>query len=132
MNALRRPGMALAAGLMLIAVGQAEARVVGYSGDCTGSVPLGNWTIVITINDNTGQVTRREGTNCAGTHWVDHCSVSPGTFGSSSGYYIQDASANHQWWVRFNADASGNITKMWGRDANGTNWIASIGEGGLE
>lgn len=132
MSSIRRSGMAVLAGIMLLAAGQAEARVVSYSGDCYGSLIPGNWTVVITIDDNTGQVTRREGTNCNGTHWVDHCTVSPGTFGASSGYYIQDASANPQWWVRFNADASGNITKMWGKDANGTNWVASTGEGGLE
>lgn len=122
-----RLGMALMIGVMFLAASQASARVVNYEGPC---VLGGNWTMVITIDDNTGKVTRREGINCNSTHWVDHCNIIVGTRGPVSEYYIQEVSVTPRWWIRFNTDQAGNITEMWGKDADNNNWVASVGAGG--
>ncbi len=119
--------MMMMMGIMFFTANQASARIVTYDGPC---VLGGNWSMVITINDNTGEVTRREGTNCNGEIWVDHCMVSIGSnLGSTSEYYIQDVSITPHWWIRFNTDHAGNITSMWGKDADGNHWIASVGTG---
>lgn len=122
-----RLGMALVAGMVFFAAGQADARLVNYEGECKPDG--GNWTVVITINDATGKVTRREGINCSGVHWVDHCTVVTGGLGATSDYYIVDIAANPCWWVRINMDQSGNITGMWGQDADGVKWVADTGNG---
>lgn len=120
--------MALTIGTLLFAASQASARVVHYEGPC---ILGGNWSIVMTIDDNTGEVTRTEGTNCNGDHWIDHCTVTMGSnLGSASEYYIQDVSITPRWWIRFNTDQAGNITSMWGKYADGNYWIHTAGVSG--
>lgn len=78
----------------------------------------------------TGTVTRREGINCEGTHWVDKCPTSSGALGPISNYHIQDTSPMPLWWIRFNTDEAGNITEMWGKDTEGNHWIAIMSADG--
>jgi hypothetical protein len=121
--------VAVLAGILL-ATSAATARVVTYEGACTGGL-AGNWRIVIVIDDNTGEVSRREGTNCNGTHWVGNCNVSIGNLGTTSGYYEERVETS-MWWVRCNVNASGIITDMWGKRSDGTFWVMSDNDTALK
>jgi|GEM_PF-3115291 len=91
-----------------------------YSGPCPAGNPIGNWTVVITFNDE-GQITRREGITCDGVHWVDHC-PRVGIAGDPSQPSTYYSGLESGAWVRSNIDESGRITDMWGRDAKGNYW----------
>ncbi len=99
-----------------------RARVVYDTGPCPGG---GTWIIVTTIDDRSGRVTSMRGTNCEGTIWKDHCPI-----------MILPRDPNHRGafehtgqsgdWIRFNVDDNGNITGMWGRDADGIFWEKTV------
>jgi hypothetical protein len=97
----------------------ASARVLMYSWPCPGTSG-GNWAVIITVDDKTGAVTRREGTDCNNEHWIGHCDIVPlmGDPGAGSDYY----ETGMNWWVRCNIDASGRTTAIWGKDASGVYW----------
>lgn len=100
------------------------ARLKAYSGKCAGAGnAVGNWTVVLTFND-AGQVTRREGIRCDGTHWVDVCPKVGLTADPEkpSTYYTEIEEGG---WVRFNTNSTGLVTEMWGRDAHGAYWEAT-------
>lgn len=61
----------MAAASFLLAFSGAEARIITHTGKCAGGT--GEWIIIVTIDDSTGRVTRLEGENCYGEHWVGHC-----------------------------------------------------------
>lgn len=127
MSFVSRLWVLLLAGIMFLAADGVLARVAHYEGDC---VPGGgNWSMAVTIDDNTGKVTRREGIDCYGNKWVDHCTVVTGGLGATSDYYIVDTAPLPRWWVRLNVSASGVITGMWGQDADGVKWVAETGNG---
>ena len=67
----------------LIAAIPTSARVLIYTGECAGMFNS-NWGVIITVDDETGAVTRREGADCDGRHWVGSCDIVrlPGTRGS--------------------------------------------------
>lgn len=97
-----------------------------YTGNCTGG---GQWVTCITYDTGSGAVVTREGTMCGGTHWIDHCSfhyvdVNPGT---TSDHFINLGTA----WIRFNTDATGAITAMWGKNVAGQYWVADSSENNL-
>ncbi|MDB5035833.1 MAG: hypothetical protein JWQ98_3074 [Chlorobi bacterium] len=108
---------------LLLPLSALAVTAEGYSGPCVGG---GNWLIVISY-DGDGNVIRREGSSCGGTHWTDCCGC-PGykisltrALGSSS--TCIESGAN--WWVRFNVNSYGQITDMWGVTAYGEYWGAS-------
>ncbi len=96
-----------------------------YSGDCEKGNPVGNWTVVITFNDD-GQPTRAEGIGCDGIHWVNECPRVGilGDPGRPSTHYTELANSA---WIQLNINAIGRITDMWGRDANGQYWQSTSG-----
>jgi hypothetical protein len=102
-----------------IAAVPATARVLVYTGPCAGTLGE-NWAVVITVDDNTGAVTRREGVGCNGEHWIGQCDILPlpRDPGKGSGYY----ESGMNWWVRCDIDASGRMIAMWGKDVSGTYW----------
>lgn len=106
----------------------AVARTVAYSGACANG---GNWLVVITI-DGDGHVSGREGVDCFGNHWVDHCGVHPAApagLPTTSEYFLTNDTGNG--WVRCNVNASGDITRMWGQTASGEYWEADERQGNL-
>ncbi len=70
MRGVMRMVLLIAAAGILLAFSGAQARIVTHTGKCAGG---GEWIIVVTIDDSTGRVTRLEGENCYGEHWVGHC-----------------------------------------------------------
>jgi hypothetical protein len=114
--------LSAAIAVLTVLATSATARTVAYSGPCEGG---GNWLVVLTIGDNTGRVTGREGVNCLGQHWRDECKthlVSPvGLPTFSDHLYLSETSSA---WVRWNRDAAGHIIRMWGMTAAGSYWEA--------
>lgn len=96
-----RAGLLLTMAVIFAGTTDAEARVVNYSGDCSSG---GSWTMSITIDDNTGKVIRREGTNCNGEHWVDHCGAKTDTLSTTDDRAIQDAMTTPPWLIRLHTD----------------------------
>jgi hypothetical protein len=108
---------------LLLPLSAMAAMTVSYSGPCVGG---GNWLMAITY-DSDGNVTRREGVACGGSHWIDCCGC-PGDKISLSGtpnYTSTYLESGTNWWVRFNVNSNGDITDMWGGTADGEYWGAS-------
>lgn len=125
---MRTPRLLMIAMTLVLSVSTLFAATATqcYTGACAGG---GAWVTCITYDTGSGEVVTREGTMCGGTHWVDHCRISivETNPGETSDYYISGSG----WWIRFNSDASGAITSMWGKNAAGFYWVASTDQGNL-